>query len=216
DRLWPVGGGFRRGLGVDEVFALTAIDPWFLRHIEEIVTEERALAGQTIEALSAERLRALKQAGFADARLAELLGTTEEAVCARRTGGIEPVYKTVDTCGAEFEAHTPLRPAMPPERAGAPIVGTSPDSIDRAEDRERFEEVLTRLELLRPPNGIARSADEATRVAETIGYPVLVRPSYVLGGRAMEIVYDGEALARYVRVAVKVSPAHPVLIDHFL
>src|SRR5881296_4072970 len=107
DRLWHVGEAFRRGLGVDEVFELTAIDPWFLRHVDEIVAEERALAGQTIEALSAERLRALKQAGFADARLAELLGTTEEAVRARRTGGIEPVYKTVDTCGAEFEAHTP-------------------------------------------------------------------------------------------------------------
>src|SRR5437870_4498824 len=107
DRLWHVGEAFRRGLSVDEVFGLTAIDPWFLRHVEEIVAEERALAGQSIEVLSAERLRALKQAGFADARLAELLGTTEDAVRARRTGGIEPVYKTVDTCGAEFEAHTP-------------------------------------------------------------------------------------------------------------
>src|SRR3989449_6691441 len=107
DRLWHVGEAFRRGLSVDEVFGLTAIDPWFLRHVEEIVAEERALAGQSIEALSAERLRTLKQAGFADARLAELLGTTEDAVRGRRTGGIEPVYKTVDTCGAEFEAHTP-------------------------------------------------------------------------------------------------------------
>src|SRR5207249_12244006 len=94
DRLWHVGQAFRRGLSVDEVFGLTAIDPWFLRHVEEIVAEERALAGQSIEALSAERLRALTQAGFADARLAELLGTTEDVVRARRTGGIEPVYTT--------------------------------------------------------------------------------------------------------------------------
>src|SRR5437867_6612524 len=323
DRLWHVGEAFRRGLSVDEVFGLTAIDPWFLRHVEEIVAEERALAGQSIEALSAERLRALKQAGFADARLADLLGTTEDAVRARRTGGIEPVYKTVDTCGAEFEAHTPylystyeegddevrpsrrgrkvvilgggpnrigqgiefdyccvhaalalredgfetimvncnpetvstdydtsdklffepltledtlaiirrerpegvvvqfggqtpLRLAMPLECAGAPIVGTSPDSIDRAEDRERFEEVLAKLELRRPPNGLARSDAEAIRVAEAPGYPVLVRPSDVLRGRAMEIGYDRESLARYMRVAVKASPAHPVLIDKFL
>ncbi|TMA49165.1 MAG: carbamoyl-phosphate synthase large subunit, partial [Deltaproteobacteria bacterium] len=323
DRLWHVGEAFRRGLSVDEVFGLTAIDPWFLRHVEEIVAEERALAGQSIEVLSAERLRALKQAGFADARLAELLGTTEDAVRARRTGGIEPVYKTVDTCGAEFEAHTPylystyeegddearptrrgrkvvilgggpnrigqgiefdyccvhaalalredgfetimvncnpetvstdydtsdklffepltledtlalirrerpdgvivqfggqtpLRLSVPLARAGVPIVGTTPDSIDRAEDRERFEAVLAKLDLRRPPNGVARSDAEAIRIAEAIRYPVLVRPSYVLGGRAMEIVYDRDSLARYMRVAVKASPAHPVLIDKFL
>src|SRR5437870_2406590 len=322
DRLWYLGEAFRRGMTVAEVAALTAIDPWFLRHIDEIIAEERTLAAT--KALASERLRALKQQGFADARLAELVGTTEDAVRAQReAAGLEPVYKTVDTCGAEFEAHTPylystyepgddeskparakkkivilgggpnrigqgiefdyccvhaalalredgfetimvncnpetvstdydtsdklyfepltledtvalirrenpggvivqfggqtpLRLAVPLERAGVPIVGTSPDSIDRAEDRERFEEVLAKLDLERPPNGIARSADEAVRVAESIGYPILVRPSYVLGGRAMEIVYDRESLARYVRVAVRVSPAHPVLIDKFL
>src|SRR5262249_55300999 len=84
------------------------------------------------------------------------------------------------------------------------------------EDRERFEEVLTKLDLKRPPNGIARTSDEAVRIAERLGYPVLVRPSYVLGGRAMEIVYDRASLDRYMREAVSVSPEHPVLIDRFL
>ncbi len=322
DRLWYVGEAFRRGMTVDEVAGLTAIDPWFLGHIEEIVAEERALRASGV--LPPEQLRALKQQGFSDLRLAELVGTTEEAVRAQReAAGVVPVYKTVDTCGAEFEAHTPylystyeeggdesrpargkkkivilgggpnrigqgiefdyccvhaalalredgfetimvncnpetvstdydtsdklyfepltledalalirreepdgvvvqfggqtpLRLAVPLERAGVPIVGTTPDSIDRAEDRERFEEVLATLDLRRPPNGVARSAEEAVRVAEAIGYPILVRPSYVLGGRAMEIVYDRESLARYMRAAVRVSPAHPVLIDQFL
>ncbi len=323
DRLWHVGEAFRRGMTVDQVADLTLIDPWFLRHVDEILAEERALEGTSLAQLTAERLRTLKQEGFSDLRLAELLGTTEDEVRARRTGAIEPVYKTVDTCGAEFVAHTPylystfedgddesrpdrgkkkivilgggpnrigqgiefdyccvhsalalredgfqtimvncnpetvstdydtsdklyfepltledtlaiirrerpdgvivqfggqtpLRLAVPLERAGVPIVGTSPDSIDRAEDRERFEQVLQTLDLKRPPNGIARSDDEAIRVADAIGYPVLVRPSYVLGGRAMEIVYDRQSLARYMRVAVKASPAHPVLIDQFL
>jgi len=323
DRLWHLGEAFRRGWTVEAVAELTAIDPWFLRHIDEIIASERGLAGTTLAALTPERLRALKQDGFADGRLAELLGTTEDAVRAGREGaGLEPVYKTVDTCGAEFEAHTPylystyepggdearpsrrrkivilgggpnrigqgiefdyccvhgalalredgfetlmvncnpetvstdydtsdklffepltledtlallrrerpdgvivqfggqtpLRLAVPLAGVGVPIIGTSPDAIDRAEDRERFEAVLSALDLRRPPNGVARAAEDAVRIAETIGYPVLVRPSYVLGGRAMEIVYDRDSLARYVRVAVKVSPAHPVLIDKFL
>src|SRR2546428_3279842 len=116
----------------------------------------------------------------------------------------------------QFGGQTPLRLAVPLERAGVPIIGTAPDSIDRAEDRERFEEVLAKLDLKRPPNGVARSAEEAVRVAAAIGYPILVRPSYVLGGRAMEIVYDPESPARYMQGAVHASPAHPVLIDRFL
>src|SRR5437870_598122 len=116
----------------------------------------------------------------------------------------------------QFGGQTPLRLAVPLERAGVPIIGTAPDSIDRAEDRERFEEVLAKLDLKRPPNGVARSAEEAVRVAAAIGHPGVVPPSYVLGGRAMEIVYDRESLARYMQVAVRVSPAHAVLIDQFL
>ena len=323
DRLWHLGEAFRRGWTVERIAEATAIDPWFLRHLEEIVAEERALTGETLAALDADQLRRLKQQGFSDARLAVLLGVGEAAVREHRdAAGVRPVFKTVDTCGAEFEAftpylystyepgddearptgrrkivilgggpnrigqgiefdyccvhaalalredgfetimvncnpetvstdydtsdklffepltledalallrherpegvivqfggQTPLRLAVPLEQAGARIVGTPPDSIDRAEDRERFEQVLAALDLKRPPNGVARSDAEAERVADQIGYPVLVRPSYVLGGRAMEIVYDRASLGRYMRHAVRASPEHPVLIDKFL
>ncbi len=323
DRLWHLGEAFRRGWTVAQLAAATAIDPWFLRHVEELIAEEGRLAGAALDDVTPERWRALKQMGFSDVRLATLLGTREAAVRERReAAGVRPVYKTVDTCGAEFEAftpylystyepgddeatptarrkivilgggpnrigqgiefdyccvhaalalradgfetimvncnpetvstdydtsdklyfepltledtlalirherpegvivqfggQTPLRLAVPLERAGVEIIGTAPDSIDRAEDRERFEQVLAALDLRRPPNGIARSDAEAERVAEHIGYPVLVRPSYVLGGRAMEIVYDRGSLGRYMRHAVRASPEHPVLIDQFL
>jgi carbamoyl-phosphate synthase large subunit len=116
----------------------------------------------------------------------------------------------------QFGGQTPLRLALALERAGAPILGTSPDSIDRAEDRERFDALLEKLGLRRPPGGVARSIEEAERVAKRIGYPVLVRPSYVLGGRAMEIVHDATALRSYMTYAVKASPEHPVLVDRFL
>ena len=116
----------------------------------------------------------------------------------------------------QFGGQTPLKLAVPLERAGVPIIGTSPDSIDRAEDRERFDEVLNKLELLRPDNGIARTEAEAVTIAARIGYPILVRPSYVLGGRAMEIIYEASELERYVRLAFVASPDRPLLIDRFL
>ncbi len=116
----------------------------------------------------------------------------------------------------QFGGQTPLKLAVPLAAAGVPIIGTSPDSIDRAEDRERFDEVLTKLGLLRPDNGIARSQVEAIAIANRIGYPVLVRPSYVLGGRAMEIIYEPHDLERYVRRAFAASPDRPLLIDRFL
>jgi carbamoyl-phosphate synthase large subunit len=116
----------------------------------------------------------------------------------------------------QFGGQTPLKLALPLERAGVPIIGTSPDSIDLAEDRERFAALLNRLGVKQPENGIARSYDEAFQIAGRLGYPVLVRPSYVLGGRAMQIVYDDDALKNYMTHAVAASPEHPVLIDKFL
>jgi len=116
----------------------------------------------------------------------------------------------------QFGGQTPLKLAKALEAAGVPIIGTSPDMIDLAEDRERFQHLLRQLELRQPENGTARTRDEALAVAARIGYPVVVRPSYVLGGRAMQIVHEEKGLLRYMREAVSVSPDHPVLIDRFL
>ncbi len=116
----------------------------------------------------------------------------------------------------QFGGQTPLNLALPLQEAGAPIIGTSPESIDRAEDREKFQSLLKKLGLRQPPNGAATSIEEAKHVAREIGYPVVVRPSYVLGGRAMEIVYDAEDLEAFMDKAVEASPNHPILIDKFL
>jgi len=116
----------------------------------------------------------------------------------------------------QFGGQTPLNISVPLEEAGVRIIGTSPDSIERAEDRKRFKALLKKLNLLQPENGIATNEEEAIRVTNEIGYPVLVRPSFVLGGRAMEVVYDQEDLELYIREAVEVSPGKPVLIDRFL
>jgi carbamoyl-phosphate synthase large subunit len=116
----------------------------------------------------------------------------------------------------QFGGQTPLNLALPLQEAGVPIIGTQPEDIDRAEDRERFQAVLNTLGLSQPPNGIAASIEEASHVAEHIGYPVVVRPSYVLGGRAMEIVYDDQDLEVFMAKAVEASAEHPILIDKFL
>ena len=116
----------------------------------------------------------------------------------------------------QFGGQTPLKLAVPLENEGVNILGTKPDSIDRAEDRKRFKELLELLKLKQPDSGTAMSIDEAIQVANDIGYPVLVRPSYVLGGRAMEIVYDEVSLRAYMERAVKASPEHPILIDKYL
>ncbi len=322
DRLWYVGDAFRAGLSREEIFDLTFIDPWFLVQIEELIRLEGEVREQGMAAMDARRVRQLKRKGFADSRLAKLLGVTEDEFRAHRHKlGVRPVYKRVDTCAAEFatdtaymystyeeecEANpsdrdkimvlgggpnrigqgiefdyccvhaafalrddgfetimvncnpetvstdydtsdrlyfepltledvleiiererpkgvivqyggqTPLKLARALERAGAPIIGTTPDSIDLAEDRERFQQMVQKLGLKQPPNSTARSAGEAIELAREIGYPLVVRPSYVLGGRAMEIVYKESELERYMREAVKVSNDSPVLLDHFL
>jgi carbamoyl-phosphate synthase large subunit len=326
ERIWYVGDAFAMGLSVDEVFALTKIDPWFLVQIEEIVKIELELETTTLEAITADELRALKKKGFSDRRLAKLLKTTEHVVRARRHAlNIRPVYKRVDTCAAEFSTdtaymyscyegngdgeceaepttnkkimvlgggpnrigqgiefdyccvhaalamredgyetimvncnpetvstdydtsdrlyfepvtledvleivdkekptgvivqyggQTPLKLALDLEAAGVPIIGTSPDMIDAAEDRERFQKLLQDLGLRQPPNATARTEPEALEKAAALGYPLVVRPSYVLGGRAMEIVHEQRDLERYMREAVKVSHDSPVLLDRFL
>src|SRR6201998_1718073 len=116
----------------------------------------------------------------------------------------------------QYGGQTPLKLALDLEANGVPIIGTSPDMIDAAEDRERFQQLLQRLHLKQPPNRTARNESDALRVAEEIGYPLVVRPSYVLGGRAMEIVHEPRDLERYMREAVKVSNDSPVLLDRFL
>jgi carbamoyl-phosphate synthase large subunit len=326
ERIWYVGDAFAMGLSVDEVFALTKIDPWFLVQIEEIVKIELELETTTLAAITADELRALKKKGFSDRRLAKLLKTDEHAVRAQRHAmNIRPVYKRVDTCAAEFSTdtaymyscyegngdgeceaepttnkkimvlgggpnrigqgiefdyccvhaalamredgyetimvncnpetvstdydtsdrlyfepltledvleivdkekptgvivqyggQTPLKLALGLEAAGVPIIGTSPDMIDAAEDRERFQKLLQDLGLRQPPNATARTEPEALEKAAALGYPLVVRPSYVLGGRAMEIVHEQRDLERYMREAVKVSHDSPVLLDRFL
>src|SRR5262249_26593487 len=116
----------------------------------------------------------------------------------------------------QFGGQTPLKLAIPLSKAGVPILGTSPDAIDRAEDRERFRDLLNKLQLRQAESGIARSVEEAMKVASQISYPVMVRPSYVLGGRAMQIVYEESGLLSYMGSAVKASDKHPVLIDKYL
>ena len=322
ERIWYVGDAFAMGLSVDEVFALTKIDPWFLVQIEEIVKIELELETQSLDAIDRDTLLALKKKGFSDRRLARHLKTTDTAIRdKRRALGVRPVYKRVDTCAAEFSTNTaymystyedeceaaptdnkkimvlgggpnrigqgiefdyccvhaalamredgyetimvncnpetvstdydtsdrlyfepltledvleivdkekplgvivqyggqtPLKLALDLEANGVPIIGTSPDMIDAAEDRERFQQLLHTLGLRQPPNATARAEPEALAKAAELGYPLVVRPSYVLGGRAMEIVHEQRDLERYMREAVKVSNDSPVLLDRFL
>jgi len=322
ERIWYVGDAFAQGFTLEEVHALTHIDPWFLAQIQEIVNLELEVEKRTLGDLDRDTLRFLKKKGFSDRRLAFLLDSAEgEVRKLRHSLGVRPVYKRVDTCAAEFATttaylystyedeceaqptdrkkiivlgggpnrigqgiefdyccvhasmalreagyetimvncnpetvstdydtsdrlyfepltledvleiveiekpvgvivqyggQTPLKLAKPLEAAGVPIIGTSPESIDIAEDRERFQKLLVKLNLRQPPNRTARTEAEALALAQEIGYPLVVRPSYVLGGRAMEIVHEQRHLERYMREAVKVSNDSPVLLDRFL
>ena len=339
DRIYAVHQALQLGMTVEEIYELTAIDPWFLDKMAQLLQTEKFLKRTPLKQLNEVQMRAVKQQGFSDRQIAFATKTTEDEVRAYRKGlGIIPVYKVVDTCAAEFEAFTPYyystyedeSEVIPSERrkvmilGGGPnrigqgiefdyccchasfalseagfetimvnsnpetvstdydtsdrlyfepltkedvlniieaenpegiiiqfggqtplklavplqeylnnlgngssvteadpqpitkIWGTSPDSIDTAEDRERFEKILRELDIKQPPNGIARSYEEALTISKRIGYPVVVRPSYVLGGRAMEIVYSDNDLKRYMTYAVQVEPEHPILIDKFL
>ena len=322
ERIWYVADAFRSGMNVEEVFAATKIDRWFLVQIADLVQEEAVVRRTGIVGLDSKSLRRLKRKGFADARLATLVNASEADVRAlRHRLGIRPVFKRVDSVAAEFAAttaylystyeqecearptsrqkvivlgggpnrigqgiefdyccvqaahaireaglesimincnpetvstdydtsdrlyfepltledvleivelekpfgvivqfggQTPLKLAKALAAAGVPIIGTSPDSIDLAEDRERFQKFLTDVGLRQPPNRTARSPEAALRAAAEIGYPLVVRPSYVLGGRAMEIVYTEAQLSLYMRQAVAVSNDSPVLLDLFL
>ncbi|MBD2137919.1 carbamoyl-phosphate synthase large subunit [Anabaena sp. FACHB-1237] len=330
ERVFALRHAMLLGITNEEIYELTAIDPWFLDKLHQILDFEKFLKRTPLSQITKEKMYEVKRNGFSDRQIAFATKTKEDEVRAyRQKLGVIPVYKTVDTCAAEFEAftpyyystyeeetevlptdkpkvmilgggpnrigqgiefdyccchaayslkaagyetimvnsnpetvstdydtsdrlyfepltkedvlniieaenpigiivqfggQTPLKLAVPLQIAlstshsalHTQIWGTSPDSIDMAENRERFEKILQKLNIAQPPNGIARNYDDALIVARKIGYPVVVRPSYVLGGRAMEIVYSDADLERYMTFAVQVEPDHPILIDKFL
>ncbi|OBQ36590.1 MAG: carbamoyl phosphate synthase large subunit [Anabaena sp. CRKS33] len=346
ERIFSVRHAMQLGISNEEIYELTAIDPWFLDKLQEILEIEKFLKRTPLKQLTKEQMYAVKRNGFSDRQIAYCTKTKEDEVRTyRKYLEVIPVYKTVDTCAAEFEAltpyyystyeeetevlpsdkpkvmilgggpnrigqgiefdyccchaayslhdagyetimvnsnpetvstdydtsdrlyfepltkedvlniieaenplgiivqfggQTPLKLAVPLQEylqqqaaisnvsqngeiqnpkskiQNPQIWGTSPDSIDMAENRERFEKILQELNIAQPPNGMARSYEDALIVAKRIGYPVVVRPSYVLGGRAMEIVYSDTELERYMTFAVQVEPEHPILIDKFL
>jgi carbamoyl-phosphate synthase large subunit len=320
ERIFQVKRALERGMSVADVYEHTAIDPWFLEQMAELLEAERVY--QSATEVTAELVHDMKRMGFSDRQLAMLRNESEEQARERRWGfKIHPAYKMVDTCAGEFPSatpylygsydeeseapksgrrsvvilgsgpnrigqgvefdyccvravmalrergfetiminsnpetvstdfdtsdklyfepltfedvleivrreepegvvvqlggQTPLKLTRALEAAGVRILGTSPDSIDIAEDRRRFEKIARELGLEQPPNGTATNVGEALAAAERIGYPVLVRPSYVLGGRAMQIVYDPPSLEAYFATAARVSEERPVLIDRFL
>ena len=331
DRILRVAQALRQGASIEDVFAATSIDRWFLRQIKDLIDREAVVRSEGLPLEPLDLLK-LKTCGFADARLATLTGGTAASLEERRRlAGVHPVFKRIDSCAAEFPSattymystyegdgwapaeceaepsdrrkvmilgggpnrigqgiefdyccvhaayalkeagfetimvncnpetvstdydtsdrlyfeplttesvleiarieqskgtlegvivqfggQTPLKLSAGLATAGIPILGTQPEAIDLAEDRQRFQELLAALDLKQPANGIATSSAEARKAAEAIGYPVLIRPSYVLGGRAMEIIHDDAALERYVDEAVQVSGSNPVLIDSYL
>ena len=328
ERIFSVRHAMQLGMSNEEIYELTAIDPWFLDKLQELLEIEKFLKRSPLKQLTKAQMYDVKRNGFSDRQIAYATKTKEDEVRTyRKQLEVIPVYKTVDTCAAEFEAltpyyystyeeetevlptdkpkvmilgggpnrigqgiefdyccchaayslhdagyetimvnsnpetvstdydtsdrlyfepltkedvlniieaenpvgiivqfggQTPLKLAIPLQEylqnsnSITKIWGTSPDSIDMAENRERFEKILQELNIAQPPNGMARSYQDALIVAKRIGYPVVVRPSYVLGGRAMEIVYSDTELERYMTFAVQVEPDHPILIDKFL
>ncbi len=328
-RIFALRQALLAGITEEEIFAVSAIDPWFVRQLQDIVSMEQRIRnfGLANDMTAGNEdltviLREAKEYGFSDRQLAEMWKRPETDIRRlRKEMNILPTYYLVDTCAGEFEAYTPyfystyekgdeinledrrkvlilgggpnrigqgiefdyccchasfalrdagvmaimansnpetvstdydtsdrlyfepltfedvmnivetekpegvivqfggqtpLNLAVPLMRAGVPILGTSPDAIDRAEDRERFQALIQKLGLLQPPNGTAMSLEGALAVAERIAYPVVVRPSYVLGGRAMAVAYDASELTAYFHAQVPEKPKHPILIDKFL
>src|SRR5690242_9296839 len=322
DRLGYIRFALQSGYTVEQIQERTAIDPWFLAQMREVVEFENSLKQVTSATVSREQLETAKRYGISDAQIARTWNASELSVRARRKElGIRAVFNRVDTCAAEFESftpylystyessceaapgdrkkvmilgsgpnrigqgiefdyccchasfalqadnvesimvncnpetvstdydtsdrlyfepltlehvlniydvekpdgvivqfggQTPLTLALPLKKLGVPIIGTDPENIDLAEDRKLFGRLLDELGIPAPANGSATSAAEAVEIAKRIGYPVLVRPSYVLGGRAMVIAYDDESVRRYMREAVTFSQDRPVLVDRFL
>lgn len=332
ERIFALRHAMKLGISQEEIYELTAIDPWFLDKMQQLLEVEKFIQCIPLKELTREYMYIIKQNGFSDSQIAYATRTTEDEVRTYRQDlGVVPVYKTVDTCAAEFEAFTPyyystyeqeteivstnktkvmilgggpnrigqgiefdyccchasyalknagyetimvnsnpetvstdydtsdrlyfepltkedllniievenpigvivqfggqtplklavslqeyLQNTAPGKGITTKIWGTTPDSIDIAEDREKFEKILDKLNIAQPPNGIARNYQDALIVARCIGYPIVVRPSYVLGGRAMEIVYSDNELKKYMTFAVQVQPEYPILIDKFL
>ena len=322
ERIFWLQTAFVNGWTLEEIQDATAIDPWFLGHLQQIAMEGSRSVGVSPASQTPAELRHLKKLGFSDRQIAKFQNTTEDEIRAKRKSlGIIPTYRLVDTCAAEFEAYTPyfystygdenearqsdkkkiiilgggpnrigqgiefdyccvhaafalkelgyetimvnsnpetvstdydtsdklffepltledvlnicdqeqphgvivqfggqtpLNLAADLERHGVPIIGTSPKSIEQAEDRKFFSALLDRLNLKQAEAGTATDEAEAIVIANRIGYPVLVRPSFVLGGRGMMIVYNDLELSRYMREAVIASPERPVLVDRFL
>ena len=321
-RLWYLAEAIRKGASIEQSFQATAIDPWFLTEIKDLIDAEVSLSSKKLENLSKESLLKLKQQGFSDKRLATLLNTEESAVRKHRHKlGLRPAFKAVDTCAAEFESgtpylystydceneskvserqkiiilgsgpnrigqgiefdyccvqavlalgqdgfetimincnpetvstdydisdklyfepltfesvieivefekpagvivqfggQTPLKLAQDLKNAGVPIIGTSVDSIDLAEDRKLFGDLVTKLGIRQPEFATASSAKEAIKVAEKIGFPLMIRPSFVLGGRAMRVIHNQKELRDYVQEGVSVSNDRPILLDRYL
>ncbi len=321
-RIAHIHEALRRGMPIKRIYKLSAIDPWFLHNLKQLVETEGMIREHGFQGLDAGFLRKCKGEGFSDRQLAYLTGTASDDIRGlRKKLGVLPVYKLVDTCAAEFESYTPycystyesenearvsdrkkivilgggpnrigqgiefdyccvhaafalqeigiesimvnsnpetvstdydtsdklyfepltredvlniidqerpdgvivqfggqtpLNLAVPLEQAGVTIIGTQPDAIDRAEDRKRFQQFLQKLDLRQPDNDTAHTLEEALTAAQRIGYPVVVRPSYVLGGRDMRIVYTDDGIRDFMQAVGGTILEHPVLIDKFL
>ena len=321
-RIFYVADAIRKGWDLNKIYSLTKIDFWFLDQINEIVDIEMELKKASISNLSREYLQRIKEKGFSDNRIAELLGTNESEIRQlRKKNNVMPIYRRVDTCAAEFATstcymyssyggnceslpsknkkilvlgsgpnrigqgiefdyccvhasmamqeegyesimvncnpetvstdydvsnrlyfepitaekildiidiekpegvviqfggQTPLKLANVLSENSVNILGTNVDAIDRSEDRERFQELVNKLNLKQPSNATAKNVEEALDKADEIGFPIVVRPSYVLGGRAMQLVNNIKELKQYLNEAVEVSNSKPILLDSYL